>query len=211
MAEEVDFFWYVPGTRTQTPLSSFSSGRLYNAAPGGNSLVTMLIPFTESPQGASDGEGALITDGLRPEILEFDRSGQLRRILRIDGPGRPVTDEMLDDYTIDQARDEASQHPLRALFEEMPLPDTLPEFQRIVVDDGGMVWAEVFSWASGIQPVWIVFDDSGRALGTVQTPMGLEVQAIGEDFILGLWTDEMGVEFVHRYELDRGVAGGLVP
>jgi hypothetical protein len=34
--------------------------------------------------------------------------------------------------------------------------------------------------------------------------VGLEVQWIGRDVILGVWRDEFDVEYAHRYPLDRG-------
>ncbi len=51
--------------------------------------------------------------------------------------------------------------------------------------------------------VWCVFDPEGRVLGFVETPEGLQIYDIGEDYILGLVTDEMGVEFIEVWPLDR--------
>ena len=48
-----------------------------------------------------------------------------------------------------------------------------------------------------------VFDPDGRALGFVETPGGFGVFEIGEDYILGSTTDELGVEYVQLRELGR--------
>jgi hypothetical protein len=53
---------------------------------------------------------------------------------------------------------------------------------------------------------WIVFDPKGVVRGNVSTPAGLRVARIGYDFILGVWTDDLGVEHVHRYSLRRNEA-----
>ena len=45
------------------------------------------------------------------------------------------------------------------------------------------------------EAVWTVFDPQGRIEGLVETPR-LEVFEIGEDYVLGLVEDEMGVEYV---------------
>ncbi|MEX2529374.1 MAG: hypothetical protein WD960_01260 [Gemmatimonadota bacterium] len=37
----------------------------------------------------------------------------------------------------------------------------------------------------------------------IDLPRGLEVHEIGESHILGHWEDELGVEHVRRYALDR--------
>jgi hypothetical protein len=36
-------------------------------------------------------------------------------------------------------------------------------------------------------------------LGSVLMPKGLQLFEIGEDYVLGLWRDELGVQFVRRY------------
>ena len=38
----------------------------------------------------------------------------------------------------------------------------------------------------------------------METPPGLEVFEIGEDYVLGLVEDELGVEYVQLWSLDRG-------
>lgn len=53
--------------------------------------------------------------------------------------------------------------------------------------------------------VWTVFDPGGRIQGLVETPPGLDVLEIGADYVLGRVTDELGVEYVHVWALDRGV------
>jgi hypothetical protein len=35
-------------------------------------------------------------------------------------------------------------------------------------------------------------------------PEGLKVTDIGEDFVLGITMDEVGVQFLRMYKLDRG-------
>ena len=51
---------------------------------------------------------------------------------------------------------------------------------------------------------WDVFDSSGQKVTTVTTPRDVTIQTIGEDYILGVWKDEMDVEYVRMYSLDRG-------
>ena len=50
---------------------------------------------------------------------------------------------------------------------------------------------------------WSVFDREGRWLGSVETPAGLSVREIGEDYLLGTWKDDVGVEHVRVHRLDR--------
>ena len=50
-------------------------------------------------------------------------------------------------------------------------------------------------------PRWTVFDPRGRMLGTIETPGSGRVTEIGEDYLLGIWTDELDVEQVRMYRL----------
>ena len=65
-------------------------------------------------------------------------------------------------------------------------------------------------WRIGPEPtvsigglLWTVFDPEGQALGFVETPDGLEIDEIGEDYILGWVEDELGVESVQLWPLER--------
>ena len=52
-------------------------------------------------------------------------------------------------------------------------------------------------------PLWTVFDPEGRALGFIETPEGLTVLEIGADYLLGRVTDDLGVESVQVWGLER--------
>lgn len=50
---------------------------------------------------------------------------------------------------------------------------------------------------------WGVFDPCGAWLGTVEVPHNLDIQGIGLDYVLGVVTDDLGVERVEMYRLQR--------
>ena len=52
-------------------------------------------------------------------------------------------------------------------------------------------------------PLWMVFDADGVALGFIETPDGLSVFEIGADYLLGRVTDDMGVESVQVWGVER--------
>lgn len=51
--------------------------------------------------------------------------------------------------------------------------------------------------------LWSVFDATGTLRGEVEAPLGLEPYHIGDDFLLGTWRDELDVEFVRLYVLQK--------
>ena len=48
-----------------------------------------------------------------------------------------------------------------------------------------------------------VFGPDGRYLGIVEVPASLRVFQIGVDFILGMVRDDLGVQYIHRYRIDK--------
>ena len=49
-----------------------------------------------------------------------------------------------------------------------------------------------------------LFDPSGRWITTLTMPVAFEIHDIGEDYILGVWKDDMDVEYVRMFSLERG-------
>jgi hypothetical protein len=197
------YYWYDIGSYRRRQLTSFSRRWQYSDAWG-----TGPLPFSATPSAAVLPTGALVTDGARPEILEFDLSGELRRVFRVDGRRRPVTPDMIESAIDQEARSlpQVSRGQVARRFDDMPLPDSLPPVVSLIADPAGYVWAKRFSPDPARDNEWVVYDlSSGRALGTVGTPPGLDVRYIGRDFVLGLWKDEFDVEYVRRHPLARSL------
>jgi hypothetical protein len=87
---------------------------------------------------------------------------------------------------------------------ESPRRETVPAFDRLIVDRKGNLWTRDFLVSDQDPPRWSVFDTEGRWLGTVQTPTGLEIYEIGSDWIVGKIRDELDVEYVRVYRLNKG-------
>ena len=88
---------------------------------------------------------------------------------------------------------------------EHPGPDTLPAFDDVIDDALGDTWIQTFRSPADTGPErWIVLGPEGAARGTVLLPSGIDVYEIGEDWILGRWTDDFDVEHVRVWGLDRG-------
>ena len=173
--------------------------------------VTYFVPFDILPSAAIGVDGFFLTLGeeMGPEILEFDTSGRLRRVIRLDEPTLPPSPEDLDKYTEFQVDRRKVPHDYRERFfeversryQEMPLPDSIPVFSRLLIDETGLLWAELYRFDVLAPARWLVFGPNGEGLGSVDMPPDLEVWQIGHDFVLGVWRDEHGVEYVRRHAL----------
>jgi hypothetical protein len=99
--------------------------------------------------------------------------------------------------------------------EKMVFPENHPAFDQIYIDRTEHTWVRHphsryrsdYRFSSIRLPhQWTldVFSPAGEWLTTLKLPQSLEMNEIGEDYILGVWKDEMDVEYVRMYSLDRG-------
>lgn len=192
------YAWHDMVSGKRTLLDSFTVRPMYAVEFKGGLAYGGLIPFSSMPSAAVTRSGAFITEGALPEIREYDLAGHLRRIIRLDEPSRPITSADVQSYF-----DARGTPP----YPEIPVPETMPTFQSLLVDAEGWLWAEAYEWDPARRPVWVVFDSGGRAHGSVETPAGLRVHQITGAFLLGVWTDELDVEHVRRYRMNRQSGG----
>ncbi len=165
---------------------------------------------------AAGPDGYFTTESDAYSVNEYDTGGRLRTIIRLAREPRPVTDEVKAAHEArlrerilgPDARIEGGtpQQELQRMLEQ-PYPSHLPTFYKLLVDPDGNLWAVQRNYGvrdDGGSPEmneYFVFGPDGRHLGVVEVPASLQVFQIGRDFMIGLVTDELGVHYVHRYEI----------
>ena len=138
------------------------------------------------------------------EIRCFQQDGTLTRVVRRAVSNRTVTAddlESLKQQELADADDENSRRATERRFEEMPVAGTMPAYDGLAIDAAGNLWVREYAFIDGLERRWTVFDTSGRMLGDVTFPANFGVTQIGEDFVLGVWRDDLEVEHVRLYEL----------
>ncbi len=154
------------------------------------------------------GRGIVITPTNRYEIKVFAQDGSLTRIVRRDHVLRTPTATHVEGYIearVARFADPEARERERRGFELVPVGEYLPSFASVMADALGYLWVEEFEPPGEELPnvLWTVFDPDGSMLGFVETPEELEVYEIGENYVLGRVTDELGVEFVQAWPLER--------
>jgi hypothetical protein len=143
----------------------------------------------------------------RFDLHGFDGDGSLRRIVRWIRDPVPVSDSDLVQAREYVRQDLARQRPSQSALQRILATEyasTFPVHGGIVADAAGNLWVERFT--SHMLPArgpkeWDVFDGAGSYLGGVEIPEGLRITQIGTGFLLGVHTDELGVERVLMYGL----------
>jgi A/G-specific adenine glycosylase len=166
------------------------------------------FPFIPLSAEAAVAAGRLwlyVGDGYTHQIERRRLDGTLNSYIRWPETDRRRSAEFYERYrqeSLAESRD-AAQRSLYTHYYglDLPIPEYLPAYQRLLVDDEGYLWVENYRLPWETQPHWQTFDPDGRWLGTVETPEDLRPFQIGSDFLLGRGRDELGVERVLVYEL----------
>ncbi len=178
---------------------------IQTARDGDNFMVSVTTPpFGRTTVLVAHGMQFCFGSSDTYEIRCFQDDGTLVRIVRRVLPNRTVTPadvERLKQQELAEQEDDNSRRATERRFEEMPVAETMPAYDGLEIDAAGNMWIREYSWIEGAERRWTVFDSTGRMLGDVMLPPGFTVRQIGEDFLLGIWRDDLDVEHVRQYEL----------
>jgi hypothetical protein len=151
--------------------------------------------------------------GERYEIGEYAPDGRLLRLFRRMHEPIAATPQVIgafqESYISFVERSSGSHSSaeelerLRRRLETAEYRPHLPAYSAMAVDPEGNLWVENYRYPGQEESSWSVFATTGRWLGVVQLPRGLQVYQIGGNFVLGVWQDEMGVEYIRLHTLEK--------
>ena len=160
-------------------------------------------PFTRNAYPLVWGDRVVITANDRYEIRVYRTDGSLARIVRRDHEVRAPTRADLRDHVARQNSGQPEAGFTLDAVADMPLVESFPAFGRVFVDRLGYLWVEEYRLPGEDHRLWTVFDPEGRVLGLVDMPDITRILEIGEDYILGRREDELDIEYVDLWTLDR--------
>lgn len=212
------------GTPTDTLARLPGSERYRVTERSGSMIMVMnsLIPFAREQRvalggglvyaGAGDSyEVEVYRTDRRESDLAENRESDLaenpvrpERLIRLQRPNRPVTSADVAEFRrtrLDREMDDNLRRRTERYLAEVTFPKEMPAYRDLRADARGNLWVEEYrAPEEEVTPRWEVFDPDGVWLGTVETPVGFQIFEIGEDYQLGLWRDELGVEYLRRYQ-----------
>ena len=165
------------------------------------------MAFSGRAEFAAGGNLAWYGHSSRFELVGHDRSGSVRRIVRMDRVPKAVTQAEIDES---RAAVEESLRgmsgPAAERIRATEFSSTHPVHGRILSDEADNLWVERYPSDavedSGTRE-WDIFDDEGRLIGYLATPGDFQITWIGAQLVLGVHSDPLGVETVRMYRLDR--------
>jgi len=157
------------------------------------------VPFAPLTAVAASSSGPVVLMPGRAELRHFAPDGSVLRILRVDAPREPVTDDALHRYR--EFRDNVQGA-------ESASPDSIPFFDQVLVDASDRTWARRYTLDLATGSEWVVFSEEGSVLGTVIAPPGLDLYDIGHGFVAGVYTSDLGEQTVRVFPLADRTEGG---
>ena len=103
-----------------------------------------------------------------------------------------------DSAIASRARGDASRREAAA---KMPVPDTYPPFDRLLVGRDGTVWLAGFG--QGGQRFWNVVNAMGNLVGRAIVPGNIQVMVVSRDVAWAIETGEDGLQSVVRFRVSR--------
>jgi hypothetical protein len=168
--------------------------------------VFPLFPAMSSVAASRDPLLLFVSNGDETGIRVFDSNGRLVRIVRRDVPPLAITPEERE-WRLTEMAGAEGKRAYEARVNEFAHQTYRPDMTVIVVDLHNHIWA-LEGEHSGGWGRWNLFDPAGTWLGAVQLP-SMRILEIGSDYVLGLQWDDLGVQSVHEYRLDRRTSSPL--
>lgn len=156
-----------------------------------------------------------IGETLTPRLSVFSAPGGARRELAFQPSAPPSVRQALN-TVIDAAVARASAAnavAVRQRIEGFPVPERVPVFGEMLVDEANYVWVKAYdplvhSLAMGMPASaggrWLIIAPDGRQVGTIDVPANLQPVYITSNAVMGIARDEFGVESVRVHGLRRG-------
>ena len=170
--------------------------------PGSEGLVAPGVPnilgdgrLLKKTKFALGPREVYVATGDKFEVLAFRTDGSSPALLSRPFEPIPVTDADIERWLPPTLA--------AATRERLPAGHTLPAILAILVGDDGSLWVEEYRRDEAGAGTWWVFDDQRQLASRVEMPAGFRPMDIGRDFVVGVWRDNLDVEHVLLYRLER--------
>jgi len=162
-------------------------------------------PFARNTALTAWGDRYVVGTPTSYELTVHRLNGSLLAIVRLLRDNAAVTAADIEAYKslmLENIDDENQRRARRQELDDLDFPAEAPAFGSVIlVDTEGDLWVSEFFVRIDQGMAWQVFGPDYRLLGTVRTPARFAPRYIGDDIVLGVWRDELDVEYVQGYAL----------
>lgn len=149
---------------------------------------------------SSASADVLLADNASPELHLHGTTGQ-HVIVRWDSPSESISREEIEAWKEETRNASWSQNRLPQLeraWLAMDVPNSKSYYSGASTGSDGVVWLRPLEQSGD---PWLVFGPDGAYLGSASLPASFQVTDSGPGWVLGVFRDELEVEFLRLYEL----------
>jgi hypothetical protein len=162
-------------------------------------------PFARNTTMTGWGDRYVVGTPTSYELAVYRADGSPLAIVRLLRDNAAVTAADIEAYKglmLENIEDENARRARRQELDAYDYPAQAPAFGSVILlDTRGDLWVPEFSLRIEQGMAWRVFGPDYRLLGTVNTPPRFAPRYIGDDLVLGVWRDELDVEYVRGYQI----------
>lgn len=159
-------------------------------------------PFGRSTSVAVSGDRLWLGDSETGTITQYNSAGRGLTVFSSPTPPR-----LLDTAAIRRRRasvlSDAMNWTSVESFYPIPTARTAPRFTSFVRGTNGEMWVRLFTEDLSAPASYVIVDRGGAAVGRVTMPRRMIPLEIGASDVLGVLTDDDGLEHVVRYTINR--------
>ena len=174
--------------------------------------------FSRMPEYGSAGDRLAVIDTEAYLVrIVSPVDGSIERIVRRGVEPRGATDAIFEahlDGIVGLFSDlpTEGERQVRQVWRDRPRAPFLPVLRSVHVDASGSLWLAPYYIVGADPPPFEVHAPDGAWLGSVSIPPGLQrafiqyqtpYMEIGEDYVLGVWTDDLDVQYVRMYRINK--------
>lgn len=173
----------------------------------GHTLVGA-APFPKSTWIDVKGSSVYVGTANTTEVSVFSPEGMVEAVFRhpeADLVLRQEDRDWYEDRMTEMASTPQEEQMLGPVLEALVFPETRAAFNDLRLDRTGRIWLRTGRDFPPLAPStdWTVLSKEGVLLGTLSLPKRFEVLEFGGDYLLGVWKNEMDVEFIRLYSLEN--------
>ena len=168
-------------------------------------LWIQALPFAHNTRVAWNADRIFVGETERREIEAVDYEGNVTMLIRWDSDPVPLTADDRDEFesfSLNRARQNRQAH-VRRWLDVITYPEVKPAFKELTTDLMGRLYIRNWEAAGSATVDWRVFGTDGRLLARLTVPTDIEILEIGDDYVIALWKDDLDVEFVRVYGVDK--------
>lgn len=165
-------------------------------------------PFARIPSALVAEDDFVYGGAERFQLALYSPEGVMRTLIRRTVDPEPITAADLNRWELEV---EATRQPYPPSLPPMyhqpissfDLPETKAAYGRVLVDRVGNYWVGDYALPGQQPAAWSVFSAEGAWSWGVAAPERFQPMDIGDDYVLGIFRDELDVEFVQLYTLTK--------